>query len=70
MLFDRKPASPPDAGHGDHQRVDAAAAAAVERGVAFYRTLGKTVASAYFKERQVPHAVVSRILEGGRARGA
>ncbi len=70
MPFHRTPGSPPAPFQGVDVRVDVVAAAAVERGVTFYRTLGKTVARAYFKQRQLAPAVVHRILAGGHARGA
>jgi len=43
-------------------RIDHITAAVVERGLAFYNTLGRTVASAYFKENHVPAAVIGRLL--------
>ena len=46
----------------DYARIDAATAELVERGLAFEQSLGKTVASAYFKEQRVPEAVSRRIL--------
>lgn len=55
---------------GANARVDAATAELVERGLAFQKSLGKTVASAYFKEQRVPDAVSRRILAPTQPRRA
>lgn len=46
----------------ENARVNDAIAAIVDRGIEFHKTLGKTVAMAYFKENHVPDAVIKRIL--------
>lgn len=51
-------------------RADHATASVVERGIAFYETLGRTVATAYLREQRVPAAVARRILDGARERRA
>jgi hypothetical protein len=53
-----------------NSRSDHAMAAVAERGVAFYQTLGRTVATAYLKENQVPGAVIERLLSAGGPRRA
>lgn len=53
---------------GQDTRTDAATAEMVERGVEFNKTLGKTVATAYFKEKRVPDPVIQRILSASPAR--
>ncbi|MEC5161150.1 hypothetical protein ACFDR9_003606 [Janthinobacterium sp. CG_23.3] len=62
--------SEPDPFVGSNARTDAATAELVERGVEFNKTLGKTVATAYFKENRVPEPVIQRILSTSRARRA
>jgi hypothetical protein len=51
-------------------RIDSDTASVVERGIEFYKTLGKTVATAYLREQRVPEAVARRILDQSRARRA
>lgn len=53
---------------GENARVDTATAALIERGVEFYKTLGKTVAIAYFKENHVPAAIIERVLGPSQSR--
>ncbi|HAT30058.1 MAG TPA: hypothetical protein DCW29_04170 [Janthinobacterium sp.] len=53
---------------GDDARSDAVTAALVERGIQFHKTLGKTVATAFFRENHVPDGLVERILSTSRAR--
>lgn len=54
----------------ENARVDDALAAVVERGIEFHKTLGRTVAMAYFKENRVPDAVIKRILSSSPLRRA
>ena len=51
-------------------RADHLTASVVERGIAFYKTLGRTVATAYLREQRVPEAVARRILDQSRERRA
>lgn len=54
----------------ENARVDDAVAAIVDRGIEFHKTLGRTVAMAYFKENRVPDAVVKRVLSTSPQRRA
>lgn len=53
---------------GENVRVDFATAELIERGVEFHATLGKTVATAYFKKNLVPEAIIHRILGSSPSR--
>ncbi|MDC8760034.1 hypothetical protein [Janthinobacterium fluminis] len=55
---------------GSNARSDTATAELVERGVEFHKTLGKTVATAYFKKQNLPVSVIERILNVSAPRRA